>query len=218
MLLAVVVMDIAMAAVGVARSPEFFSQSGARAFVWEPVLALLGYAVAIVLLARARGAYWGSLLGRAIACGVMTGMVEVINIGVENGIPFAVSGPFIAPGFMLLVFTLWGVAGFRVTRSERSIRAGLLVAISSAGICMLIAVTAGFIVELFVSPPEPAYVASWAEFKRSGWTDARDFAVANTLESAFTHLVVAPIVALFSGGLGSLLAQIRFSRTASISS
>lgn len=82
---------------------------------------------------------------------------------------------------------------------------------------MLIAVTGGFVVEFFVSPPEPAYVATWAEFKRSGWTDARAFALANTLESAFIHLVVAPFVALFTGGLGCLLAQFGMSRTASIS-
>lgn len=114
-LLAVVAMDIAMAAVGVAGLPAFFSQNGAGVFSLEPVVALQAYAVAIVLLARVRSAYWDALSRSALVYGVMTGMIEVINLGVENGIPFAVNGPFTAPGFMLIIFTLWGIAAFRAT-------------------------------------------------------------------------------------------------------
>ena len=210
MLLAVVVIDIAMAVIGVARCPAFFSQNGARTFVLEPVLALLVYAGALFLLRKTCHLFFRG----AILFGVITGIIEVINVGLENGIPLALRGPFIPIGFMLTIFTLWGIAAFRITRALKSARAGTIVAVSSAGICMLIAVTAGFIVQFFVSPPEPTLVSSWAEFKRSGWTDARAFAVANTLESAFTHLVIAPVIALFWGGLGSLLAQLRLSRAA----
>jgi hypothetical protein len=216
-LLAVVAMDIALVAVGVAQSSAFFAQSGARAFALEPVFALLGYALAIVFLARTHSPSWDSLLRGVIVFGVMTGIIEVLNVGVENGVPFALHGPFLSTGSMLIIFTSWGIAGFRAARSQGSTRAGLLVAVCSAGICMLIAVTAGFFVQFFVSPPDPAYVSTWAEFKRSGWTDARAFAVANTLESGFTHIVVAPIVALFCGAIGSWLAQFRSSRIAPIS-
>ena len=81
---------------------------------------------------------------------------------------------------------------------------------------MLIGVAAGFVIEFFAARPDPAYVATWGEFKRSGWTDARAFGLANTLDSAFTHLVIAPIVALVVGGLGSLLARIAHSKEDSI--
>jgi hypothetical protein len=155
-------MDIALVAVGVARSPAFFTQSEARAFALEPVFALLGYALAIVFLARTHSPYGDPPLGGVIVFGVMTGMIEILNVGVENGIPFAVHGPFLPTGSMFIIFTLWGIAGFRAARSQRSTRAGLLVAVCSAGICMLIAVTAGFIVQFFVSPPDAAYVSTWA--------------------------------------------------------
>jgi len=185
--------------------------------VLETVCAFLAYAVATIYLARTRGPYWDSILTSASIFGVITGIFEVINVGFENGIPFVVRGPLLPIGFMLLIFTSWGIAGFRTTRSLKSARAGLLAAVLSAAVCMLIAVAAGFFVQFFLVPPEPTYVSTWAEFKRSGWTDAGAFAVANTLDSGFTHLVIAPIVALLFGGLASLISQFTHSRTNPIS-
>jgi hypothetical protein len=215
-LLAFVAINLGMAAVGVARCPAFFSQHGAHILVLEPVSALLAYAVAVVFIARRHGPYWDSILRAAMVFGGLTGTIEVINVGIENGIPFVVRGPVVTIGFMLATFTVWGIAGFRTARSLRSTRAGLLASVFSAGICMLIAVAAGFIVQFLLAPPEPAYVSTWAEFQRSGWTDARAFGVANTLDSAFTHLVIAPIVALFVGGLASLVAQFTSTRVSPI--
>ena len=71
----------------------------------------------------------------------------------------------------------------------------------------LIAVAAGFAIEFFIAPPDPAVVSMWAEYRRSGWTDSHAFGLANTLDSGFTHLFVAPIVAMVFGGIGSLLAR-----------
>ena len=79
---------------------------------------------------------------------------------------------------------------------------------------MLIAVAGGFCIQFFLVPPEPAYVSTWGEFMRSGWTDARAFGVANTLDAGFTHLVIAPVVALLFGGVASALAQFTPSKTA----
>lgn len=212
-LLALIAINIVMTGVRVSRSPAFFSQSGARTFVLEAVCALLFYAVATVYLARTRGPYWDSILASAFVFGVITGIFEIMNVGIENGIPFVVRGPLLSIGFMLFIFTSWGIAGFRTARSLKSARAGLLAAVLSAAICMLIAVAAGFVVQFFLAPPEPTYVSTWAEFKRSGWTDASAFAVANTLDSGFTHLVIAPIVAFLFGGLASLIAQFTHSKT-----
>jgi hypothetical protein len=216
-LLALIATNITLAAVAVAQSPAFFSQRGAVAFAFEPICALLAYAVAVVFIARICGPYWDSILRAAIVFGLLTGSLEALNVGIENGVPSLVRGPVLAIGFMLITFVLWGTAGFRTARLLRSIRAGLLAAVLSAAFCMLIAVAAGFIVQFFLVPPEPAYVATWAEFKRSGWTSASAFAVANTLDSGFTHLVIAPIVALLFGGIGSLLARFGFSRAAPVS-
>jgi hypothetical protein len=210
-LLTLVAISLAMAIVAVARYPAFFLQHGARVFLSEPICALLGYVVGIVLVSRSRGPHWDTILKTAVAFGVLTGILEVVNIGIENGIPFSASGPAVALGFMVVVFTLWGVAGFRSAHSLRSVRVGIVAAVSSACICMLIAVAAGFLMQFFLAAPDPASIATWTEYKRSGWTDPHAFVLANTLDSAFTHLVVAPIVATFVGGLGALLARFRSS-------
>jgi len=204
-----------MAIVAVARYPAFFAQPRASLYLFEPSCALFIYTVAIVMISQSHGPYWDAILKTATVFGAFTGILEVVNIGMENGIPFSISGPRVALGFMLVVFTLWGLAGFRGTRSLGSVGAGMLSAIASACICMLIAVAAGFVVQFFLAPPDPASIATWAEYKRSGWTDARAFGIANTLESGFTHLVVAPIVATLFGGLGTVLARVKGSKNAS---
>jgi hypothetical protein len=206
-LLALIVTALGMIALAVARYPALFSQPGARTFVLEPICALVAYAVAIFCFARPHSTSWDTILPTAVIFGLLTGTVEIANMGIENGIPFSVHGPVLQISFMLTIFTLWGIGGGRTARALNSIRAGLLAAVSSAGICMLIAVTAGFVIQFFLVPPEPAYVATWAEFKRSGWTDARAFGLANTLDSGFTHLVVAPVVAVVFGGIASLLVR-----------
>jgi hypothetical protein len=80
---------------------------------------------------------------------------------------------------------------------------------------MLVAVAIGFVIQFFLAPPEAAYVATWAEFKRSGWTDPRAFGLANTLDSGFTHLVIAPVAALVFGGVASFIARLRPSKEVS---
>ena len=211
-----IVADLAMIAVAVARYPALLSQPGARTFVAEPICVLIVYAVAIFCFAERRGATWDTILPTAVTFGLLTGTFEIVNMGIENGIPFSVHSPILQIGSMLTIFTLWGIAGGRTARALKSISAGLLAAVSSAAICMLIGVTAGFVIQFFLVPPHPAYVATWAEFKRSGWTDARAFGLANTLDSGFTHLVVAPVVAAIFGGIVSLFARSLPSKSAPI--
>ncbi len=82
---------------------------------------------------------------------------------------------------------------------------------------MLIAVAAGFLIQFFLIAPKPDYVSTWAEFKRSEWTDPRAFEIANTLDSGFTHFIIAPFVALIFGGGASLLARFALPGTAPVS-
>jgi hypothetical protein len=203
-----------MIGLAVVQYPDFFSQPGAHVVVLESSFALVAYAVAALWVGRPRGAERDIIVSAALF-GLLGGTVEALNIGIENAIPAAVHTPALPIAFMFTIFASWGVAGFRTARSLNSIRAGLLTAVSSAAICMLIAVTAGFVIEFFAARPEPAYISTWAEFKRSGWTDARAFGLANTLDSGFTHLVIAPVVALVFGGVASFLAQFRSSKETS---
>jgi hypothetical protein len=211
-MLALILANLTMIAVSVAQYPAFFYQPGARIVVLESMSVLVAYAVAAVWVGRRQGASWDAILRVATLFGMLGGIAEALNIALENGIP-AIHIPALPIAFMLVIFTSWGIAGFRAARSLNSVRTGVLTAVSSAAICMLIAVAAGFVIQFF--RPEPAYISTWAEFKRSGWTDARAFGLANTLDSAFSHLLVAPGVALAFGGVASFLDQSSSSKESS---
>jgi len=202
-LLVLIALIGSLGTVAVQRYPAYFSQRGAREFVLELFCALVTYAIAIVLAARIQRASTDAIYRIATSFGLLAGTCEVLNIAIENGVPFAVHRPALQIGFMALTFGLWGVAGFRSARSVGSFGAGLGSAVGSAMICMVVAVTAGFLLELFLFPPQAEYVSTWAEFRRSGWTDAHAFAIANTLDPGFTHLLAAPIVGVVFGSIGA---------------
>jgi hypothetical protein len=205
-LFSLIALNAGMAVFAIARYPALFEQHSALVYVLELIGILLLYTVLTMYLVRVRGGAWNTILTNAAVFGVITGALEMMNIGLENAAPAAARGPAVSIGFMAIVFSLWAIGGARTVYSGNSIRAGMATAILSAGICMLIAVTIGFIIEFFIAPPDPAAVSMWAEYRRSGWTDAHAFGLANTLDSAFTHLIIAPIVAMVFGGIGSLLA------------
>jgi len=208
-LFSLISLNAGMAVHTIARYPELFKQHSASVYVLEFYGILFLYAVLTVHLVRVRGGAWNTILTNATIFGVITGALEMINVGLENTASAAAHGPTLSIGFMAIVFSLWGIGGARTVGSGNSIRAGMATAILSSGICMLLAVTAGFWIELFIAPPDPASVSMWPEYRRSGWTDARAFGLANTLDSAFTHLIIAPFVAMVCGGIGSLLAFVR---------
>ncbi len=204
---ALVLLDLLLATAGVVLYPPVWGQRGFLRFVLELACALLAYGMLLVTVDRRRGGQWDEARRIAWRYGLGTGILEVLNTVLEDRAP-GLSGPRISVGFMLVVFLLWGVAGWQAVRDLASMRMALITAAMAAGICMLVGVGGGFVVELFVLPPDAGAVGLWPEFKRSGWTDTRAFAVANTLESGFTHLLSAPIVALLFGAGGAGLAKL----------
>ncbi len=62
----------------------------------------------------------------------------------------------------------------------------------AALVCTLILV--GFGLALTFASIPSGYVSTWSEFRRSGWTDATAFGIANTFGSAYSHLLLGPIV------------------------
>lgn len=190
---------------GVREYPPFWSQAGAWIYVSQPVAALLVYSGLVVWLSEKRGDWWNIVLRTAVAFGLAAAAVDLIGLLLEDAIVVHVHGPAIQITMMLALFMLWGIAGWRAARVLGSIRAGVLAAILSAAVCMTIAVTAALIVQLFLVRPSIADVATWGEFKRSGWSNPRAFAIANTLDSGFTHFVIAPIIATLTGSIGALI-------------
>ncbi|HKD93031.1 MAG TPA: hypothetical protein VKB56_14055 [Terriglobales bacterium] len=200
-LVVMIAASIGMAFEAAERSPGWFLHPGAQVFLMEALLALVVYAGAIIVIVANRGEEWDVELRNAAIFGSITGIVELINVALESYAATSNTGLQLAG--MLAIFALWGMAALSTARELRRFRSGVAAAVMSAGVCMVIAVTAGFALELFIAPLQPEYVATWPEFKRSGWLDAQAFAVANTLASGFTHLCFGPVIAVIVGCAGA---------------
>lgn len=213
-LLVLVVASVAMAGHALYRYPALWLQPGASSYVLQAVGALLLYLAAIVWAMGRRQPWWDVAFGVAAVFGSVSGGIEALNTASENGLLPTVHGAALPLSLMLGLFLVWGIAGWRGARVLGSVRGGAVTAVLSAVVCMVVAVSAGFLVELLLSPQPPSVVATWAEYRRSGWTDARAFEIANTLDSAWTHLLLGPLVALIFGGVGAWIGRPRFARSA----
>jgi hypothetical protein len=203
--LVLVAASLLEAVAALASYPGFFLQPAAWGFVLRFGCAYVAYGVLIAVLA-ARAYHLAGILRLAAIWGTAAAALEIANISIEHGWPFAAHGPALQIAFMLASFLLWGCAGGHAGHRTGLVRAGVLGGVCSAAFSSLLSVPAGLCIELFASPPAPEYVAQWGEFKRSGWTDAHAFGIANALDSAFTHLLLAPVIAAIFALGGALLA------------
>jgi hypothetical protein len=217
-LLGVIGCDLALVAVRAARYAAFFSQRGAVGYLLEPVVGLVVYAGVVALLAaiaaRRAGVTQAVRLGTGGA--LIGGAIEVINQFAESvlvlpqGVVTAVTG-----AAMLGLFLLWGVVGFVGARRMRSFGRGLLAAVWSAVPAMLLTLAFGFLL-VNVSLARLAHdEIGDPDYVRSGWTDTRAFAIANTFDAGFTHLLEAPVLALVFGAVGSAVGRVGVRRRAS---
>jgi hypothetical protein len=199
----------------VATYPAFFSMPGALGYLIEPVVPLAIYAAVIVALPfianRLPGAAVALRVG-AIA-GLIGGAVEVVSTALES--LFALPQPVVSVvtgAAMLSLFLLFGVAGYIGARRARSFWPGLASAIWCAMCAILIVVTFGFFISVTSLPTLAHGEISDPDYLRSGWTDVRAFAIANTFDAGFTHLVEAPVIAAVLGALGGAAARLTMRR------
>jgi hypothetical protein len=197
-----------MATIAVSRAGRFLEQRGAAAYLAELAGMLCIYVAAIAFSTKLKGERWEVSQRNAVRFGLLSALVETTSIVLENLAPALFSHAAVSISFMLVTFLIWAVAAIWTPCTSAPWKSGLLAAVESAGICMLIAVTIGFPIELFLRPPDPAIVATWGEYQRSGWTNARLFALANTLDSGFTHLLLAPFVACIFGVVALLIRRV----------
>jgi hypothetical protein len=202
-------LDLTLAVLGIARYPALFIQHGAWIFVVQLVGVLLVYGGAAAALLRLHGPAWQTISKYGVVFGCITGGLELLSLAIETRLPAWTHLGIFSVGVMVSLFVLWGIAGGWAARATGSTSNGVWTAVTSAALCMLVAVAAGFVVEFFIATPDVGAIQTWQEFKRSGWTDARAFGVANTLDSGFTHLLIAPVVASLFGLGGSLIGRVR---------
>jgi hypothetical protein len=198
-------LSLAMMGIRVFSYRAMLRQPGATALLIEVTGLLLLYAAVL---------YWGAasvsppLLRPATTIGLIAGSLQAIHIVCERfvNLPGAWNGAATL-AFMLTTFILWSLAAFIAARSGQAIPTSIWLAVWSAFVTMTVTVVAGFALEFFVSPTPLDAILSWPEFKRSGWTDVRAFSIANTLDSALSHLLIGPVVAAIVGSGASLLGR-----------
>ena len=195
-----VLFTCAVVVVRLSEYPSYFAQLNATTYLVR-FFAMLGlYVSAILFAGKVKGMFGIGVLRVALICGYASGLLELLAIAAEMML-----FPFRVPRLLALlsVFTTWTIASFWATVAFKSIKAGLLTSVVSAGVCMLIGVAGGAAIEMLLAPTDPAVVATWQEFKRSAWTDPAAFQIANTLGSAFSHLLLASVVAMVVGTIAS---------------
>lgn len=182
---------------------------GGSAFVFETTLVLLLYGILVVWATMSDGPLRRTVLLTGTPVGLIAAAIQIAHLAAENFMHFGEPWEGITSvTFMLGTFLIWGLAGYRGARSAGAIAAGVVAGSWSAIVTMAILVPFGFALEFYLVTPKPEYVATWGEFKRSGWSDVHAFTLANTLDSALSHLIAGPVVGGIFGGVAGVLAGI----------
>lgn len=208
-LLCVVTVAVSLFLIGlrVILSPDFFSMPGSIGYLLEPIILLLAYAaIGIALTARAPAQmplYIGTVTG------VLAGVLWIVNHTIEMFVSLPSQATLLISGpFFLGAFLLWGAAGFLAARKSRSFGDGLIAALWSAMLTVLLTDAYGFLLMHVALPHLARIEVSDPDFLRSHWDNVSLFAIANTLDAGFLHLLEAPFIAAVFGAIGSLFGRL----------
>ena len=211
-----IVVDAAMIAIRVSSYHELLAMPGSVPFIVKPFVVLVLYLAAVIWMTSQVSGNRAVALSVGTSFGVLTAAVQIVHLCIESFVTTegSLTG-IIALVFMLGTFLPWGVAGYVTGRRGAPVSSATMACIWAAIVCMLI--LAGFGLALtFASIPSASYVSTWSEFRSSGWTDATAFGIANTFDSAYSHLLFGPIVGAITGAIGGLVGKQLPSRTRSI--
>jgi len=191
--------------------PAFFAMPGALSFLIEPIVLLGIYAAVAFSLPwlADRVAEAPSALRIGTIAGLIGGAIDVVGTALESIVSLPQTVVTTTSGAaMLSLFLLFAVAGFLGSRRIGRFWNGLATAIWSAMVAIVMVVTFGFLL-INTSLPLLAHdEIGDPDYQRSGWTDVRAFAIANTFDAGFTHLWEAPIIAAVLGAAGSGIGRI----------
>lgn len=196
-----IALNLALIVARVLLYTPLLAQRNAPLFVLEPVVLLLIYAAIAFAMTAKRGERWHTILRTGTIIGLMTATMWIINLSLETFSQF--SGILATAPFLLGAFVLWGIAGGIGAWRARAAFPGIAAAIIAAMICVLTTVAYGFLLTYTSLPRLERDLANSPEFLRSGWDDLRAFAIANTFDSGFSHLLGALIVSTIFGAIGS---------------
>ena len=202
----VAVVDALIIVVLAVGHPGFWRQPGALFYVVPPLVMLGVPAVGGLSLIAWPSLVTPSALRAGTVVGLALGVSEIINIAVEtfgglNGTTnIAVTAPLILGPFLV-----WGWVGARWARRAATTAAGLTAAYAAAAVTMLAGATFGLLLVALAPDRIANGLLGDPDFVRSGWDDVHLFALANTFDNAFTHLLGALVVATFAGSIGTAI-------------
>lgn len=205
-LLLAVACDVALIGLRVLLYAPFLRQHNALVYLLEPVAFLLIYAGLACATTTTVNPQRRIALRIGAMLGVITGAMWTINLALETFAP--VAGIAVTAPFLLGAFVLWGVAGCLATRRTGSLGNGVIAAIWAAMLCVLLAITFGFVLTYTSLPTLERQMVGDPDFFRSRWSDMRAFAIANAFDSAFSHLLGGLLVSAIVGALGSAMAKL----------
>ena len=204
--LALVVGDLLLIGGQVTICRPLLAQPDAVIYVAEPVVMLLICAVAASWITAALGDAHQIALRESTMIGLSGGLLFIANLALETFLDLPAPANLLSTApFFFATFVLWGVAAYRVAGLTKSTLLGVLAAIWSAMCTILLTITFGFILAYVALPRLEQNLAGSPEFARSGWRDLHAFAIANQFDAAFSHLLVAVVIAMMVGTLGSLI-------------
>jgi hypothetical protein len=205
-LLSLIAGDLVLLALRAASYRAFFLMPGALGYLLEPVVALAVYAAGVAALpfVAARVPDIPIALRVGVAVGLAGGAIEIASTATESlwALPQDVVATMTGTA-MLALFLSFAVAGFVGSQRTGSFGLGVAAAIWSAMVAILLVVTFGFLLVNLALPQLARDETGDPDYLRSDWTDVRAFAVANTYDAGFTHLVEAPVIAALLGAAGS---------------
>jgi hypothetical protein len=210
-LLLLIGVDPGLIVLRVVTYPAYNATPGAVGYLIPLAVGLFVYVLVIGTLPwlAARMPSGATALRVGTVVGLVGGALELVNISLESVLalpqPVVKVTTLIA---MLGLFLTFGVAGFVGGRVAGTFLPGVGAAIWSAVVAILLAITFGLLLANVALPRLARDMAGDPDYQRSGWTDPRAFAIANTFDAAFTHLLEGPIIAFVLGSAGSGLGQI----------
>ncbi len=188
------------------RHADYFALPGARASVAEAFLLLAAYLAVLTLPGVKLARY-------ALTIGLLAAGLEMVHLLQERFFDLpGRAGGLVSLAFMLATFSCWGWAARKARALGASFVAACGTAVLSAVVTMTIAVCLGTVFEWYVAPVPLESMRGWAEFQRSGWNDLAAFAIANTIDSITSHLIMAPLIALVFGAVGAALGKGRMAQ------
>ena len=205
--LAVIALNIVLIAIRVWSYRQLLAMPGSAQFIAKPLIVLAVYFAVVTWITSNTSGDRPVGLSVGTSFGLLTAVVQILHLFIESFVPTEglVTG-MTALVFMVGTFLLWGVAGYVTGRRGASVGAAATAGSWAAMICMLILVAVGLGLT-FVPVPSASYVSTWSEFRESGWKDATAFGIANTFDSAYSHLLAGPIVGAITGAIGGLIGR-----------